>query len=88
MRATVLLVTILGSALVLGNFAIHAASVGGYGTTVYGSAPIGHLQPRAQRFVPRSPAEQAEQQQQSDFDAQQQRLDEELDKRLNICNRC
>jgi hypothetical protein len=50
-------------------------------------APIGHLQPRAQQFSPRSPAEQTEQQRMSTFDAEQQKLDEELDKRLNIC-RC
>jgi hypothetical protein len=50
-------------------------------------APIGHLQPRAQPFSPRAPAEQAEQQQQTQFDAEQKILDEQLDKRLNIC-RC
>jgi hypothetical protein len=50
-------------------------------------APIGHLQPRAQPFSPRSPSEQNEQQQLSTFDAQQQKLDQELDKSLNIC-RC
>jgi hypothetical protein len=48
-------------------------------------APIGHLQPRAQPF---SPAEQAEQQQMSAYDAEQQKLDEQLDKRLNICRGC
>ena len=56
-------------------------------STAVWRAPIGHLQPRAQQFSPRSPAEQAEQQQMSTFDAEQQRMDEELDKRLNIC-RC
>jgi hypothetical protein len=51
-------------------------------------APIGHLQPRAQQFSPSAPAEQNEQQQISAYDAQQQKLDEELDKRLNICRGC
>jgi hypothetical protein len=50
-------------------------------------APIGHAQPRAEYFSPRSPANQAEQDQLSTFDAQQQKLDEQLDKKLNIC-RC
>jgi hypothetical protein len=51
-------------------------------------APIGHLQPRAEHFSPRSPAEQTEQQQMSTYDAQQQKLDEQLDKQLNICRGC
>jgi hypothetical protein len=50
-------------------------------------APIGHLQPHSQHFSPRSPAEQNEQQQMSRFDAEQQKLDRQLDKSLNIC-RC
>jgi hypothetical protein len=50
-------------------------------------APIGHAQPRANDFSPSSPAEQAVQDQLSAFDAQQKKLDEMLDKKLNIC-RC
>jgi hypothetical protein len=50
-------------------------------------APIGHAQPRANDFSPSSPAEQAVQDQLSAFDAQQKKLDELLDKKLNIC-RC
>jgi hypothetical protein len=50
-------------------------------------APIGHAQPRAEDFAPRSPANQEEQDQLSTFDAQQQKLDEMLDRKLNIC-RC
>jgi hypothetical protein len=88
MRTTLLITVILGSTLVLGNAFGNAASIGGPGTTVYGSAPIGHLQPRAQQFPPRSPAEQVEQQNMSIFDAQQRKLDEELDKQLNICRGC
>jgi len=48
MRTTLLITAILGSTLVLSNTVGNAASIGGPGTTVYGSAPIGHLQPRAQ----------------------------------------
>jgi hypothetical protein len=50
-------------------------------------APIGHLQPRAPHFSPRSGAEQVEQDRMSTFDAEQKRLDQELDRKLNIC-RC
>lgn len=50
-------------------------------------APIGHAQPRANDLSPSSPAEQAVQDQLSAFDAQQKKLDELLDKKLNIC-RC
>ena len=50
-------------------------------------APIGHLQPRARPFSPGSAPEQIEQQKMSAFDAEQRKLDEQLDKSLNIC-RC
>jgi hypothetical protein len=50
-------------------------------------APIGHAQPRAEDFLPGSQTNQAEQDRLSKFDAQQQGLDELLDKKLNIC-RC
>ena len=88
MRKILPMMAILGGALVLGNIAGHAAPITGADNTVYGSAPIGHLQPRAKQFTPQSPAEQAEQQQMSTFDAQQQKQDEELDRRLNICRGC
>jgi hypothetical protein len=88
MRKTFTMMAILGGALVLGDVVGNAAPITGGGNTVYGAAPIGHLQPRAQQFTPQSPAEQAEQQQMSTFDAQQQKEDEELDKRLNICRGC
>jgi hypothetical protein len=81
-----LLVIALASTIAWAGGAVMAQSITGSATGVP-SAPIGHLQPRAQQFPPRSAAEQAEQQKMSAFDAQQQRLDEELDKSLNIC-RC
>jgi hypothetical protein len=87
MRKILPMMAILGGVLVLGNVAGHAAPITG-SDTVYGSAPIGHLQPRARQFTPQSPAEQAEQQQMSTLDIQQRKEDEELDKRLNICRGC
>jgi hypothetical protein len=83
MRVILLATAILGSGIVLGGF----GPLAGHATPTVGNAPIGHLQPRAGYFSPRSPAEQAEQQRMSKFDVEQQKLDEELDKRLNIC-RC
>ena len=50
-------------------------------------APIGHLQPRERQFSPNSVPEQIEQQKMSAFDVVQRKLDEQLDKSLNIC-RC
>jgi hypothetical protein len=87
MRAPLFTIAVLGSALVSGNAVGNAAPIGSPGTTVYGNAPIGHLQPRAQQFSPNSPAVETEQQRMSRFDARQQKQDEELDKSLNIC-RC
>jgi hypothetical protein len=81
-----LLVIALASTIAAWGSDVMAQSITGPATGVPNSAPIGHLQPRAQQS-PRSAAEQAEQQKMSAFDAQQQKLDEELDKSLNIC-RC
>jgi hypothetical protein len=88
MRTALLTTAILVSALVSGDAAGNAALAAGPGITIYGSAPIGHLQPRAVPFSPQSPAEQAEQHRMSVFDAEQQKQDEELDRRLNICRGC
>lgn len=87
MRSTLLVALVFGTTLVAsGNAAVFAQSIAGASTGVP-TAPIGHLQPRAQQFSSHSSAEQAEQQKMSQFDVEQQKLDEELDKRLNIC-RC
>jgi hypothetical protein len=83
---SILLALTLGSTLVASSAAIGAQSM--TATTMLGGAPIGHLQPRAQQFAPDSTAEQAQQEEMSNFDAQQHRLDEELDKHLNICRGC
>jgi hypothetical protein len=87
MRSTLLTIAVLGSALVLGNAVGNAEPLAGSTTAVPGGAPIGHLQPHTQQFSPGAPAEQTEQQQQSIYDAEQQKLDKQLDKSLNIC-RC
>src|SRR5262245_55492787 len=50
-------------------------------------APIGHSQPRAPPFAPRSAAEQVEQDRMSAVDAEQKKSDQELDWKLGIC-RC
>jgi hypothetical protein len=50
-------------------------------------APVGHLQPTTRNFAPGSTANAIEQQRLSTFDAEQHRLDEMLNKKLNIC-RC
>ena len=73
----------VGSLLVLGG----ASDMRPPGYTVYGNAPIGHLQPHDQHFAPTSAADQIEQERMSQFNAEQRKLDEELDKKLNIC-RC
>ena len=83
MRKILLIVSILAGALASGAVANAEA-----GLTVYGNAPIGHLQPRAQQFSPTSPANQAVDRQLSTYDARQQKLDEQLDKQLNICRGC
>lgn len=83
MRKTLVIVTILVGALAWGTVGNAEP-----GLTVYGNAPVGHLQPRAQQFSPSSPANRAEQQQLSTYDARQQKLDEQLDKELNICRGC
>ena len=87
MRPALIIAILLGTLAVSGSAAVNAQQVTDPLTTLPGGAPIGHLQPRAQQFLPRSSTDQIEQQKMSVFDAQQQKLDEELDKKLNIC-RC
>jgi len=51
-------------------------------------APIGHLQPHEQGFAPQSGADRAVQNRLSAEDARQQKEDEMLDRKLNICRNC
>jgi hypothetical protein len=50
-------------------------------------APVGHAQPTARGFTLNSAADESEQRRLSAFDADQHKLDEMLDEKLNIC-RC
>jgi hypothetical protein len=88
MRSTLFVVALLSTLAVWGSAAVIAQPITGLATRVPSGAPIGHLQPRAQQFSSQSATEQAEQQKMSAFDAEQQKLDGELDKRLNICREC
>jgi hypothetical protein len=83
MRSILLAAAVQGSTFTFGG----AGSLPDPAHTVYGNAPIGHLQPRSGSVAPNSAAEQIEQEKMSRFNAEQRKLDEELDKRLNIC-RC
>jgi hypothetical protein len=87
MRSNLIIVAGLSATLIWSGDAAFAGPASDSGITVFGNAPIGHLQPRPPRFSPDSSADKAEQQRMSRFDAEQQRLGKELDKHLNIC-RC
>jgi hypothetical protein len=86
MSSRFLTAVIVVSAVVLGGAIANADPLASPVTTEP-QAPIGHLQPRAHQISPGAPAEQMEQQRLSTFDAEQQKLDQQLDKSLNIC-RC
>jgi hypothetical protein len=88
MRSTPFIMAVLSTLAVSGSAAVNAQPIGVSATTMPWGAPIGHLQPRAQQFAPGSSAEQSVQNKISSFDAEQQRADEELDQRLNICRGC
>jgi len=85
MRSLFVVAAALAGVLVLGGAADMRSP--GLPKTIYGNAPIGHLQPHVQEFSPASPADQVEQEKMSKFNDEQRKLDEQLDKRLNIC-RC
>ena len=78
MRSTLLVMTLGSIIAASGGGAAIAQTMAGAAPEMPGRAPIGHLQPRAQPLSPQSEAEQAE----------QQKMDADLDKRLNICRRC
>jgi hypothetical protein len=82
MRAS-FLATFIAAGIVICGSAIADARP----ATTVPQAPIGHLQQHAPQFSPDSQPVQTEQDQMSTFDAEQQKLDRELDKSLNIC-RC
>jgi hypothetical protein len=80
------LATAMLAGLLISN-GVNAGQPSGSAPSVPGEAPIGHRQPRSDGFSRNSPASRAEQEGISNFDARQQKLDQELDKALNIC-RC
>jgi hypothetical protein len=79
-----LVILALASAIITGNAS--AQDAGTIPPTVP-PAPVGHAQPTARNFTPDSTADAIEQQRLSTFDSEQHKLDEMLDKKLNIC-RC
>lgn len=81
-----LLAATVAAAVILAGADARAQPLGQQPSTIP-QAPIGHLQPRAQPFSPYSGAEQIEQDRMSTFNAEQHKLDLELDRKLNIC-RC
>jgi hypothetical protein len=88
MRAALYLaVRVLTSVLMPTGVTAEAHQLAGSATAVSTGASIVHVQPRADNFAPKSPANQAEQRKLSAFDAKRQRLDTALDEKLNIC-RC
>jgi hypothetical protein len=83
MRSLLPAALIVAAILIPGGVAANAAQLGPHVLP----APVGHFQPRAQDFTPDSGANQVEQNRLSAFDAEQKKLDEQLDKKLDIC-RC
>ncbi len=83
MRSQLLAPLVVNCIVIFGDAAVNAEPIAD-STAAVPSAPIGHLQPRAQQFSLRSPGEQTVQQQMSIYDAEQQKLD----KQLNICRGC
>lgn len=87
MRATYLTVAIAAIGLIsIGS--TRAEDLLAPGVTSLPRAPIGHLQPRADHFTPQSEANRDQQERMANFDAEQARLNRELDSKLNICRRC
>lgn len=87
MASLVLAATVAAAVILAGAGADARAQPLGRQLSTVPQAPIGHLQPRALPLSPDSRAEQIEQERMSTFNAEQHRLDVELDKKLNIC-RC
>jgi hypothetical protein len=87
MRTLLLATPILASVLIANSVTADADQQIGSTSALPAGAPTVQVQPRAEDFSPHSPANEAEQERLSKFDAKQEKLDEALDKKLNIC-RC
>ncbi len=88
MRKTLLATAILVNALALGSTAGYADPMTKSRDRRYGKRRSAICSPGPKAVSPNTPGEQAEQQQMSTYDAEQQKLDEQLDRRLNICRGC
>jgi hypothetical protein len=86
MRPTLLTLALATMLAASGSAAVNAQAITNP-ETVVANAPIGHLQPRSRQFSRDSQADQVIEQKMTAFDAEQRKLDAELDKKLNIC-RC
>ena len=84
MRALVLVTPILASVLISNSVTAEAGQRAGSASSPAAGAPIVHVQPRADDFSPNSSANKVEQKRLSTFDAKQEKLDDALDKSLNI----
>jgi hypothetical protein len=84
MRALVLAAAMLSSILISNGAAAQADQPVRSATAVPAGAPIVQVQPRAEDFSPKSPANEAEQERLSRFDVKQEKRDEALDKKLDI----
>jgi hypothetical protein len=85
MRALFLAASILAGAALLCTDAIaQTGELVGPGR----DAPVGHFQPRGANFFPSSAANDSEQKRLSQFDEEQKKWDDELDRKLNICRGC
>jgi hypothetical protein len=85
MRTTILAACVLVGGL-LPLVGAHAQTRNPLGGAVP-NAPVGHFQPRTTGFAPGSREDQAEQRRLSQSDAEQQKREQALDKKLSIC-RC
>jgi hypothetical protein len=76
-RSKLIIAACVSGVLILQTGQVLADSPTDTGRTVFGNAPVGHLQPRAPKFSPDSSADQAEQRRESEFDAKELKLDKE-----------
>ncbi len=84
MRALLLATLIFASVLISDSVTAEAGQLTGLASALPAGTPIVHIQPRAKDFSPNSAANEAVQERLSTFDAKQEKLDEALNKKLNI----
>ena len=84
MRFNTLNAAVVGATLICSSYATLADPQPHTVQTLFGNAPVGHLQPRAPDFLPESAAEKTRQKRESDFDSKEKELDKGLDQKLNM----